>query len=519
MYCNISQVHEHDTVVSDLLKQTTQCLATLLELYIFPTDNLHPSKCVGDLSELKTGDHLMYKCTNGWHIHYCVESSDGDSSVQVRGWFLKGSDDLLVEQELFTQPDKMASMELGVRSLNKDQLDIKNLSICIYINETDDIINECMEEFSLQHSVYNLLSNNSEHFITFLKMGRATCDQLKSLEHTIVQELIIQGGQYGFIPTVLAAIKLGVMKLLASFFEVISSRVVQKTIESMTEAVTNVALDLLVVNFNEKSIDEIAQEVGVDIIKALAQEISKNADKALTKESIQQSIEVLCKEILANTIAYLLEKNTGDTGKGIADHIAIQGLDAVIKEIVMRAMEDLARDLVKKGIVEVETDFFEHLSEEGTAESAMKEILENSKMAVIEQLTDEVVKKTTSSTAYHVAKNAIKSNITTGVVVEGIFYTAGMINAGKKYYKGEMDGNNFVEFTVEHTVSSSGSLAGGIGGSIAGAAAGATIGSIVPAIGTAVGAGVGGFIGGMGGGVSGSLAGLGMGKLINWMWK
>ena len=47
-------------------------------------------------------------------------------------------------------------------------------------------------------------------------------------------------------------------------------------------------------------------------------------------------------------------------------------------------MEDLARDLVKKGIVEVETDFFEHLSEEGTAESAMKEILENSKMAVIE---------------------------------------------------------------------------------------------------------------------------------------
>ena len=143
-------------------------------------------------------------------------------------------------------------------------------------------------------------------------MGRATCHQFKPLEHAIIQELITQGGQYRFIPTVLAAIRLGVMKRLASLFEVVSSRVVQKTIENMTEAVTNVALDLLVVNFNEKSIDEIAQEVGVDIIKAFAQEISKNTDKALTKEAVQHSIEVLCKEILANTITHLLEKNTGD---------------------------------------------------------------------------------------------------------------------------------------------------------------------------------------------------------------
>ena len=119
----------------------------------------------------------------------------------------------------------MTSVELGVRSLNKDQLDIKNLSICIYNNETDDITDERIEEFSLQHSIYNLLSNNSEHFITFIKMGRVTCDQFKPLKHAIVQELIIQGGRYGFIPTVLASIRLGVMKLLASFFEVVSSRV------------------------------------------------------------------------------------------------------------------------------------------------------------------------------------------------------------------------------------------------------------------------------------------------------
>ena len=81
----------------------------------------------------------------------------------------------------------MTSVELGVRSLNKDQLDIKNLSICIYNNETDDITDERIEEFSLQHSIYNLLSNNSEHFIIFIKMGRVTCDQFKPLEHAIVK--------------------------------------------------------------------------------------------------------------------------------------------------------------------------------------------------------------------------------------------------------------------------------------------------------------------------------------------
>ena len=433
---------------------------------------------------------------------------------------MQGNDNPLVEQELFIQPDQMESMEIGVRALNIDKIDINKLSICIYCDETSNISDERVKEFSVQHSTYNLLSNNSEHFITFITTGKAESHQFKLLANTVVQQLIIQGGQYGFIPTVLAAVRLGVMKLFASFFEVVSLRVVQKAIEQTTEAVANATLDVLIVSLSEKGIDQIAHDVAVDITKALAQEIYKSTDdEAVSEEFIHNSIEVLCKEILTSIADHLLEKNTGESGKSIADHIAKEGLDVVTKEIVTKAMEDVAKDLVKKGIIQVETDFFEHLEEKGTAESAMKEILQNSKMAAVEQLTDEVVKRSTSTTAYHVAKNAIKSNITAGVVVEGVFYTAGMVNAGQKYYKGEMDGSNFVEFTVEHTASSSGSLAGGIGGSIAGAAAGAAIGSVVPVIGTTIGAGVGGLVGGMSGGVSGSLAGLGMGKLINWMWK
>ena len=448
-----------------------------------------------------------------------MESTGDGGSVQVRGWFLQGNDNPLVEQELFTQPDQMESMELGIRVLDNDKLDVSRLSICI--DETSDISDERVKEYSVHQNTYNLLLNNSEHFITFIKTGKAECQQFKLLANAIVQRLIIRGGQYGFIPTVISAIRLGVMKLFASFFEVVSLKVVQKSIEQTTEAVDNTTLDALVVSVSEKSIDQIAKDVAVDISKALAQEICENTDntEAVSEEVVYNSIEVLCKEVLGSIIAHLLEKNAGQDGRGIADHIAKEGLDAVVKEIVTKAMEDVAKDLVKKGVIQVETDFFEHLEEKEAAESAMKEILQNSKMAAMEQITHEVVEKTTSNSAYHIAKNAIKSNITVGVVVEGVFYTAGMVNAGKKYYKGEIGGDDFVEFTVEHTASSSGSLAGGIGGSIAGATAGAAVGSFVPVIGTTVGAGVGGFIGGMGGGVSGSLAGLGMGKLINWMWK
>ena len=495
-------------------------MATLLESYVFPNDILYTSKSVVDFKELKIGDHLMYKCTNGWRIHYYVESIYDDDSIQVRSWFSQGNDNPLVEQELFAQPDKMESMEPGVRALNKDTIDINKLSVCIYSDETNNISDERVKEFSIQHGPYNLLSNNSEHYIIFIKTGKPDSHQFRLLENAIVQKLIIQGGKYGFIPTVLAAIRLGVMKLFASFLEIVSLRVVQRAIEKTTEAVANATLDVLVVSVNEKSIDQIAQDVAVDVTGAIAQEIYKSTnDEVVSVEVIHNSIKVLCKEILTSIADHLLEKNTGESGKSIADHIAKEGLDVVTKEVVTKAMEDVGKDLVKQGVIQVESDFFEHLEEKGTAESVMKEILQNSKMAAVEQLTDEVVIRSTSTTGYHVAKNAIKSNITAGVVVEGVFYTAGMVNAGQKYYKGEIAGNDFVEFTVEHTASSSGSLAGGIGGSIAGAAAGAAIGSVVPVIGTTIGAGVGGFVGGMSGGVSGSLAGLGMGKLINWMWK
>jgi len=352
-----------------------------------------------------------------------------------------------------------------------------------------------------------------------VKTGKSECKKFKPLEHIILQQLIILSGHYGFIPTILAAIKLGVMNVLASFLEIVSSRVVQRAIEKTTEAVDNTALDVLVVNVSGKRIDQIIEESAKEIIEVLSKEISKSTDGVVSDQVIQNSLEVLCREIVTKIISQLAGDDTDKLAKSLTDRIAKEGLDIVTKEVVKTGMEHLAKELLEKGIIKIETDFFEYLVEESIAEDAMKEILQTSKVAVVEQLTDEVVKGSTTSTAYHVVKNATKSNITVGVVVEGVFYTAGMVNASQKYYKGEMDGTDFVQYTVEHTASAGGSLAGGIGGSLAGAVAGASIGSIFPVVGTTVGAGMGGFIGAMGGGVGGSLAGLGMGKMINWMWK
>ena len=312
-------------------------MATLLESF-FPNDILYTSKSVVDFKELKIGDHLMYKCTNGWHIHYYVESIYDDDSIQVRSWFSQGNDNPLVEQELFAQPDKMESMEPGVRALNKDTIDINKLSVCIYSDETNNISDERVKEFSIQHGPYNLLSNNSEHYIIFIKTGKPDSHQFRLLENAIVQKLIIQGGKYGFIPTVLAAIRLGVMKLFASFLEIVSLRVVQRAIEKTTEAVANATLDVLVVSVNEKSIDQIAQDVAVDVTGAIAQEIYKSTnDEVVSVEVIHNSIKVLCKEILTSIADHLLEKNTGESGKSIADHIAKEGLDVVTKEVVTKA--------------------------------------------------------------------------------------------------------------------------------------------------------------------------------------
>ena len=463
----------------------------------------------------------MYRCPNWWPIHFYVDSTMDDGNVLVRSWFLQANDNPLAEQHLISQPGQVASMELGLRTLKEEDIEIKNTSIWTYSDKPFDISEEerRVKEYTMKHGIYDLLTNNSEHFVTFIKTGKSECKKFKPLEHIILQQLIILSGHYGFIPTVLAAIRLGVMKVLASFLEIVSSRVIHKAIEKTTEAVTNIALDVLVVNVSGKGIDQIIEESAKEIIEVLSKEISKSTDGVVSDQVIQNSLEVLCREILTKVICQLAGDDTDNLAKNLTDRIAKEGLDVVTKEVIKTGMENLAKELLQKGIIEIETDFFEYLVEESVAEDDMKEILQTSKMAAIEQLSDEVVKSSTTSTAYHVVKNATKSNITVGVVVEGVFYTAGIVNASQKYYKGEMDGTHFVQYTVEHTASAGGSLAGGIGGSLAGAAAGASIGSIFPVVGTTIGAGVGGFIGAMGGGVGGSLAGLGMGKMINWMWK
>jgi len=150
-----------------------------------------------------------------------------------------------------------------------------------------------------------------------------------------------------------------------------------------------------------------------------------------------------------------------------------------------------------------------------------------SSSAISQQVSDEVVNQTaknvTSATARNTAtvaaQHTLRATVFAQLAVEGALYSVQMGRAVYKHMKGQMDQEEFVDYTVKQTATSGGSAAGGISGSLAGAAAGAAFGSVFPIVGTAVGSLVGGVMGGIGGGVGGSFLGKETGKAITSIWK
>ena len=131
----------------------------------------------------------MYKCPNGWPIHFYVESTSDDGNISVKSWFLQADDSPLVEQDLISQPGEIASMELGLRILKEEDVEIRSISIWTYTDKLTYISEEKrrVREFTMKHDLYDLLTNNSEHFVTYVKTGESECKKFKPLEHIILQ--------------------------------------------------------------------------------------------------------------------------------------------------------------------------------------------------------------------------------------------------------------------------------------------------------------------------------------------
>ncbi|XP_065903237.1 uncharacterized protein [Dysidea avara] len=218
--------------------------------------------------------------------------------------------------------------------------------------------------------------------------------------------------------------------------------------------------------------------------------------------------------------------------------------DLLANEVRKNALLSATREVM----VQVSKEVLEETSKAATLQSTVnaaktiiagqvsKELLEESGKAVtshasknaasvVAQVTKEAINQGATSTTSETIKNAaatavqnnLKMSVVAGVAFESAMYSFKMSKAVYKHMKGQMDGEEFIGYTVEQTATSSGSAAGGISGSVAGAAAGAALGSVVPVLGTAVGGLLGGLIGGIGGGVGGSLLGKEAGRVVNSM--
>ena len=100
------------------------------------------------------------------------------------GQFCEGNDNPFVKQKCFS--DQTASA--NSLKLEKRVLDIATLEEPDHwrrkLYESTNIPEEKqrLEEYKTQKTLYDFLSNNSEHFVTFIKTGTAQCEIVLELK-------------------------------------------------------------------------------------------------------------------------------------------------------------------------------------------------------------------------------------------------------------------------------------------------------------------------------------------------
>ena len=145
--------------------------------------------------DIVCGDHLVYKTTMGWNLHFYVVDNLGKGSLKVCGYFLEGNDNLFIEEELIFKPTDALKMKVEERILNKESI-MQTLKKKVYQKSS----NFCNEEwrvnaFKKQMKDYDFLLNNSEHFVNFVKTGQARCQIATDIKTFIIKHVLIQAIQ------------------------------------------------------------------------------------------------------------------------------------------------------------------------------------------------------------------------------------------------------------------------------------------------------------------------------------
>ena len=246
-----------------------------------------------------------------------------------------------------------------------------------------------------------------------------------------------------------------------------------------------------------------------EIIGVLSMILLKHSGVDLAiHEALEDILKEVEKVIPIKSIAKTMTKASGK-------FLVSQAVKSVTKQAVKEGGKAAATQTVTKAVVQKVSK--EVLEKGGKA--ATNQVAKSAAKVAVQQASKEALKQGAKNAAVNAVKQAAKGSVVAGLAIEVAIYSVNMGTAIKDYSNGDMDYEQFVDFTVEQTTTSGGSVTGGIGGSLAGAAAGAAIGSVVPIIGTAIGATIGGIAGGISGGIGGSLLGKSIGEQINYSKK
>ena len=166
---------------------------------------------IQDFASIEEGDHLFYKTPFGMNVHFYVASNLGDDKIEVYGRFCKNNDDPFVEQLIFSENRPSASsLKLEKRVLNLATLQ-KPDHLKRQLHEGTNIVKEKqrLEEYKTSKTLYGFLNNNSEHFVTFVKTGKAQCEVAVEFKKALMKHVCAQGLCRGGTEALKAAMKDG----------------------------------------------------------------------------------------------------------------------------------------------------------------------------------------------------------------------------------------------------------------------------------------------------------------------
>ena len=200
---------ESSTIFSKMLDISIE--AAVQMLFLLTPDTPLEKPIESNFSNVEEGDHLFHKTPFRMNVHFYVIEKLGDSKSKVYGYFCKGNNDPFVEQKSFSdQTPPAISLKIEERDLDFTILEEpdrwrKELHESTNIPEE----NKRIDKYKTEHTLYGFLSNNSEHFVTFVKTGTAQCEIVSEFKKALMKHFTAQVALHGGIDALKAALKDG----------------------------------------------------------------------------------------------------------------------------------------------------------------------------------------------------------------------------------------------------------------------------------------------------------------------